>query len=264
MTTSTNDRGEYVVTPLNPVSTGWSFRARVFRPRLSAASIQVGQSARVDVDLKIGETRLDDRGRRGTPLLDTESGASRPRGDQHSDCQPATQRPQLLRAHARFTPGAALACGGNLLRIRANYISGTAISGVRGPKRRFSMDGIRHHRSSPGCSLIQTWSTLQKFKVQQSAYSAEFVFSAESSTRTTNRAPILHGGSLNSCNDKLDARDFFCLKESDCSATSSAQSAARWSFQSSMTDATDILLRQLRGNARAPGCSSTASCPRPR
>ncbi len=176
VTTSTNDRGEYVVTPLNPgvyrvVVSSQGFQAMA----ISSVEIQVGQSARVDVDLKIGETSSTIEVAAGTPLLDTESGAL---GHVVTNTQ-IVNLPLNGRSFyelARLMPGAALLPGGgNLLRIRANYISGTAISGVRGSQTTFLMDGIDITDHHQGGSLIQTSvDALQEFKVQQSAYSAEF------------------------------------------------------------------------------------------
>ena len=58
---------------------------------------------------------------------------------------------------ARLTPGAVLLPGGgNLLRIRANFISGTAVSGVRGSQTTFMLDGVDVTDHHQGGSLIQT------------------------------------------------------------------------------------------------------------
>ena len=80
--------------------------------------------------------------------------------------------------------------GGNLLRIRANYISGTAVSGVRGNQTTFMLDGADVTDHHQGGSLIQTSvDALQEFKVQQSAYTAEFRRPAARSTPPPSPAP---------------------------------------------------------------------------
>src|SRR5262249_60353455 len=102
--------------------------------------------------------------------------------------------------------------GGNLLRIRANFSSGTAISGVRGRQTTFLMDGVDITDHHQGGTLIHTSiDALQEFKVQQSAYSAEFSHAGgllNGSTKTGTNA--FHGGVFEFLrNDKLDARNFF-------------------------------------------------------
>src|SRR3989442_15861608 len=76
----------------------------------------------------------------------------------------------------RVSPGAAGMPGGaSVVPIRANFINGTAISGVRGSQLTFQIDGVDVTDHHQGGSYIQTSiDALQEFKVQQSAYSAEF------------------------------------------------------------------------------------------
>ena len=114
---------------------------------------------------------------------------------------------------ARLTPGAALLPGGgNLLRIRANFISGTAVSGVRGSQTTFMLDGVDVTDHHQGGSLIQTSvDALQEFKVQQSAYSAEFSQAGGALNATTKSgSDQLHGALFDFMrNDAFDARNFF-------------------------------------------------------
>jgi hypothetical protein len=59
--------------------------------------------------------------------------------------------------------------------IRANFINGTAISGVRGSQLTCQIDGVDVTDHHQGGTLIQTSvDALQELRVQQSAYSAEF------------------------------------------------------------------------------------------
>jgi hypothetical protein len=192
VTVTTNDRGDFVVTPLNPRVYRVSVTLDGFQTALvEAVEVQVGQSARVDVELKIGAVTESTTVSSGTPLLDTESGTL---GHVVTNTQ-IVNLPLNGRSFyelARLTPGAVLLPGGgNLLRIRANYISGTAVSGVRGSQTTFMLDGVDVTDHHQGGSLIQTSvDALQEFKVQQSAYSAEFSQSGGALNATTKSGRI--------------------------------------------------------------------------
>jgi hypothetical protein len=216
VTVATNEHGDYVVTPLNP----GVYRVTVASPgftttAVNAVEVQVGQSARVDVELKVGETNSTIEVTSTAPLLDTESGTL---GHIVTNTQ-IVNLPLNGRSFyelARLTPGAALLPGGgNLLRIRANFISGTAISGVRGSQTTFLMDGVDITDHHQGGSLIQTSvDALQEFKVQQSAYSAEFSQAGGLLNATTKSGSNdFHGGLFEFLrNDKFDARNFFAME----------------------------------------------------
>jgi Carboxypeptidase regulatory-like domain/TonB dependent receptor len=213
VTVNTNDRGDYVVTPLNPGFYRVTISSPGFqRTSINSVEVQVGQSARADVELKVGEVGSTVEVTSTAPLLDTESGTL---GHVVTNTQ-IVNLPLNGRSFyelARLTPGAAaLPGGGNLLRIRANYVSGTAISGVRGRQTTFLMDGVDVTDHHQGGSLIQTSiDALQEFKVQQSAYSAEFSHAGGLLNATTKSgANQFHGGLFEFLrNDKLDARNFF-------------------------------------------------------
>ncbi len=210
---STNEHGDYVATPLNP----GVYRVAISSPGfqktvVNAVEVQVGQSVRVDVEMKVGEVSSTVEVNSSAPLLDTESGTL---GHVVTNTQ-IVNLPLNGRSFyelARLMPGAALLPGGgNLLRIRSNYISGTGISGVRGRQTTFMMDGVDVSDHHQGGSYIQTSiDALQEFKVQQSAYSAEFsnaggVLNASTKSGANN----FHGGLFEFLrNDKLDARNFF-------------------------------------------------------
>src|SRR5713226_9371211 len=216
VTVTTNEHGDYVVTPLNP----GIYRVTVASPgftttAVNAVEVQVGQSARVDVELKVGETSSTIEVTATAPLLDTESGTL---GHLVTNTQ-IVNLPLNGRSFyelARLTPGAVLLPGGgNLLRIRANYISGTAVSGVRGSQTTFMLDGVDVTDHHQGGSLIQTSvDALQEFKVQQSAYSAEFSQAGGALNATTKSgSDQLHGVLFDFMrNDAFDARNFFALQ----------------------------------------------------
>src|SRR6202790_919978 len=175
-TVTTNGLGEYAVTPLDPglynvVVTVPGFQTT----QVNTVEVVVGQSARVDVEMKIGETSSKVEVISTTPLLNTESGTL---GQVVTNTQ-IVNLPLNGRSFyelARLAPGATLLPGtGNLLRIRANYESGTGISGVKGNQLSFFLDGADVTDHHQGGTLIQTSiDALQEFQVQKSENSAEF------------------------------------------------------------------------------------------
>ncbi len=149
-TVLTSERGDFVVTPLNPGTYQVTVKMDGFQTAVvEAAEVQVGQSTRVDVELTLGALTESTIVTSAMPLLDTESGTL---GHVVTNTQ-IVNLPLNGRSFyelARLTPGAVLLPGGgNLLRIRANYISGTAVSGVRGSQTTFMLDGVDvtdHHQ----------------------------------------------------------------------------------------------------------------------
>ncbi len=231
VTVTTNERGDFVVTPLNPGFYRVSVSSPGFQKSvINSVEVQVGQSARVDVEMKVGEVTSTVEVTSSAPLLDTESGTL---GHVVTNTQ-IVNLPLNGRSFyelARLTPGAALLPGGgNLLRIRANFISGTAISGVRGRQTTFLMDGVDVTDHHQGGSLIQTSiDALQEFKVQQSAYSAEFSHAGGLLNGSTKSgANAFHGGLFEFLrNDKLDARNSPGLPLSGSSRTLSRRAVRR-------------------------------------
>ena len=101
VTVTTNDRGDYVVTPVNPGRYQVTVAVQGFQTAVvNAVEVPVGQSVRVDVELQAGRALRDHRGdrRRSPPRHGV--GHARPQRDEHPDRRPAPQRPQLLRAGA--------------------------------------------------------------------------------------------------------------------------------------------------------------------
>jgi len=213
ITVRPNERGDFVASSLNPGLYRVTISSAGFQTTvINSVEVQVGQSARADVEMKVGEVSSTIEVTSAAPLLDTESGTL---GHVVTNTQ-IVNLPLNGRSYyelARLTPGAALLPGGgNLLRIRANFSSGTAISGVRGRQTTFLMDGVDVTDHHQGGTLIHTSiDALQEFKVQQSAYSSEFSHAGgllNGSTKSGTNS--FHGGLFEFLrNDKLDARNFF-------------------------------------------------------
>lgn len=212
-TVATNGQGDYAVTPLNPGMYDVSIAAPGFQAaRVQNVQVQVNQSARADIRLQLGSTSTTVQVTAAAPLLNTEEGSL---GTVVTNRE-IVNLPLNGRSFydlAKLTPGAAtLPGGGNLLRIRANYISGTAISGVRGVQTTFLLDGVDVTDHHQGGTLIQTSiDDLQEFSVMQNAYSAEFGSAGGILNMSTKSGTeYFHGGVFEFLrNDDLDARDFF-------------------------------------------------------
>ena len=215
-TLTTNSAGDFVLTPVNP---------GMYRVEVSAAGFEtaeannvevtVGQSARVDITLKVGQASTKVDVVATAPLLNTESGTL----GQEVSGQQLTDLPLNGRSYyelARLTPGAAQLPGtGNVLRIRPEFINGTTISGVRGRMITYLLDGFDVTEQHQGGTYIQTSvDDLQEFKVQQNGYSAEYSRAGALLNATTKGGTnSYHGGLFEFLrNDKLDARNFFALK----------------------------------------------------
>lgn len=215
-TLTSSETGDFVLTPVDP----GIYRVEVTAPGFSTAAVNkveviVGQSARVDVELKLGDTSARIEVTAAAALLNTESGTL---GQEVTNKQ-IVDLPLNGRSFyelARLTPGATLLPGtGNLLRIRANYESGTSISGVRGTQTSFYLDGVDTTDHHQGGTLIQTSiDALQEFQIQQSEYSAEFRNAGGVLNGTTKSGTNEFHGVLFEFlrNDKLDSRNFFALQ----------------------------------------------------
>jgi hypothetical protein len=215
-TLTTNGAGDYVLTPVNPGLYHVSVTASGFAPaEVNNVEVIVGQSARVDVALRIGEVASKVEVVATALLLNTESGTL----GQEINNKQITDLPLNGRSFyelARLTPGATLLPGsGNLLRIRPNFESGTSISGVAGNQTSFYLDGVDTTDHHQGGTLIQTSiDALDEFQIQQSEYSAEFRNAGGMLNGTTKSGTNqLHGVLFEFLrNDKLDARNFFALQ----------------------------------------------------
>jgi hypothetical protein len=211
----TNTSGDFVLTPVDP----GNYRVEIKASGFSTAIIQnvevvVGQSARVDAKLTIGEIATQIEVAAVAPLLSTESGTL----GQEINNKEIVDLPLNSRSFyqlASLTPGStALPATGNVIPIRANNENGTGISGVKGQMTSFYMDGVDITDHHQGGTLIQvSIDALQEFQVQQSEYTAEFRNSGGviNATTKSGTSQVHFGGFDFFTNDKLDARAFFAL-----------------------------------------------------
>jgi hypothetical protein len=210
-----NGAGEFVLTPVDPGFYDVAITASGFgTSEVKGVQVLVGQSARVDVELKIGDVATRVEVTAAAPLVNTESGTL----GQDINTKQIVDLPLNSRSFyqlASLTPGAtALPPSGNTIPIRANNENGTGISGVKGTMTSFYLDGVDITDHHQGGTLIQTSiDALQEFQIQQSEYSAEFRNAGGVINATTRSGTSqFHGGGFEFLrNDKLDSRNFFSL-----------------------------------------------------
>jgi len=142
---------------------------------VKGVQVLVGQSTRVDVELKIGSLATKVEVTAAAPLVNTESGTLG-QDINHKQIVDLPLNSRSFYQLASLTPGAtALPPSGNTIPIRANNENGTGISGVKGTMTSFYLDGVDITDHHQGGTLIQTSiDALQEFQIQQSEYSAEF------------------------------------------------------------------------------------------
>jgi hypothetical protein len=212
---TTNTAGEFVLTPVDPGIYRVEIKASGFATSVfSDVEVIVGQSARIDAKLAVGEVATTVEVSARAPLLNTESGTL---GQQITNKE-IVDLPLNSRSFyqlASLTPGStALPPTGNVIPIRANNQNGTGISGVKGTMTSFYMDGVDITDHHQGGTLIQvSIDALQEFQVQQSEYTAEFRNAGGAINATTKSGTSqIHFGAFDFfTNDKLDARAFFAL-----------------------------------------------------
>jgi len=208
-----DNAGEFVVTPLNPGSYSVSATAPGFQTTVRGGiELAVSQVARVDLELRIGETSTEVRVTAETPLLTTETGTL---GQVITNTQ-IVDLPLNGRSFtelARLTPGAVLLpATGNTQLVRPENVNGNVISGVPGSQTTFLLDGVDITEQHQGGTWIQTSiDALQEFSVQQNAYSSEFARAGGSFNTTTKSGSNDFRGNVFEFlrNDKLDSRNFF-------------------------------------------------------
>lgn len=212
----TGAQGEYVITPVDPGVYNISVAASGFQTvQRKTIEIQVGQIAREDFSLPVGESSTTIEVTGAPPLLNADSATI---GQVISNRQ-IVDLPLNGRGFyqlAQLTPGAALLPPtGNSVAIRPESINGNTISGIRGSALSFLLDGVDVSEQHQGGTFIQTSiDALQEFSVQQNPYSAEFNRGGGFFNATTKSGTNQFHGDLFEFlrNDALDARNFFALQ----------------------------------------------------
>ena len=209
----TDAGGDYVVTPVDPGTYSVSATAPGFQTTVrGGVELTVGLAARVDLELRLGETTTEVRVTTEAPLLTTESGTL---GQVISNTRLSTcpLNGRSFTELARLTPGATLLPPtGNTQLVRPENVNGNVISGVAGSQTTFLLDGVDVTEQHQGGTWIQTSiDALQEFSVQQNAFSAEFARAGGSFNVTTKSgANKLFGNVFEFLrNDKVDSRNFF-------------------------------------------------------
>jgi hypothetical protein len=208
-----DNSGDYVMTPLQPGNYTLAATSAGFQTTVrSGIELTVGQAARVDLDLKIGETTSQVQVTTEAALLTTESATlGQVISTQQIDDLPLNGR--KFTELGRLTPGVILLpATGNVQRVRPEQVNGNVMSGVPGSQTTFLLDGVDVTEQHQGGTWIQTSvDALQEFSVQQNAYSAEFARAGGSFNVTTKSGSNRIRGNLFEFlrNGSLDSRDFF-------------------------------------------------------
>ena len=205
--------GDYVVTPLQPGVYSVSASSAGFQTTVrNGVELTVAQAARVDLELRIGETTTQVEVTSEAALLATESATL----GQSISTKQITDLPLNGRKFTelgRMTPGVTfLPATGNVQRVRPEQVNGNVISGVPGSQTTFLLDGVDVTEQHQGGTWIQTSvDALQEFSVMQNAYSAEYARAGGSFNVTTKSgANKLYGNVFEFLrNAKMDSRDFF-------------------------------------------------------
>ncbi len=212
---ATSAEGEYVITPVDPGVYNISVSAPGFKKMIrTGVEIQVGQIAREDFSMPIGQSTTTVEVTGAPPLLNS---------DNATVGQVITNR-QIVNLPlngrgfyqlAQLTPGAALLPPtGNSVAVRPESINGNTISGIRGSALSFLLDGVDVSEQHQGGTFIQTSiDALDEFSVEQNPYSAEFNRGGGFFNATTKSGTNRFHGDLFEFirNDKLDARNFFAI-----------------------------------------------------
>ncbi len=210
---SADASGAYVVTPLLPGTYTVSAGAPGFQTTIrQGIELTVGQAARVDLELRIGDTTTEVQVTSEAAILSTESATL---GQVISDQQivdlPLNGR--KFTEFGRLVPGVTLLpATGNVQNVRPEQVNGNVISGVPGSQTTFLLDGVDVTEQHQGGTWIQTSvDALQEFSVQQNAYSSEFARAGGSFNTTTKSGSNRLNGNLFEFlrNGDLDSRDFF-------------------------------------------------------
>ena len=209
---TTNEEGDYVATDLDPGTYSVTAQAPGFKRYIrSGLELRVDQRLRIDVGLTLGEVTEQIQVIGQTPLVDADATSI----GQVIDREKVSRLPlngRFFLQLALLSPGANL--GGVSTRQSANQEGNSlSVNGMRSYSNTYLIDGVDNNATLNGYYIVSpSVDSIQEFKVQMNAYSAEFGRSAGAQvnviTRTgTNR---IHGALYEYLrNDTLDANPGF-------------------------------------------------------
>ena len=203
---SSNADGEFAIPNLRPGSYDVAVEAAGFRAkRETGLTLQVDQTARLDVQLSVGSQADSIEVKADMPLLNTENAS---KGDVVVN-EEITEMPLAGRSFgdlALLVPGVAPTAEGG-------HGSPFAVNGARSDNTNFVLDGLNTQNPRGGNNQVNPpLDAMQEFKMQTTGFSAEYgrLAGGVMSMVLKTGGNRLHG-SLSEFlrNDVLDARDFF-------------------------------------------------------
>jgi outer membrane receptor protein involved in Fe transport len=207
---SSNADGEFAIPNLRPGSYDVAVEAAGFRAkRETGLTLQVDQTARLDVQLSVGSQADSIEVKADMPLLNTENAS---KGDVVVN-EEITEMPLAGRSFgdlALLVPGVAPTAEGG-------HGSPFAVNGARSDNTNFVLDGLNTQNPRGGNNQVNPpLDAMQEFKMQTTGFSAEYgrLAGGVMSMVLKTGGNRLHG-SLSEFlrNDALDARDFFSAEK---------------------------------------------------
>ena len=212
--TTSNETGNYVFTSLPP----GNYRINIKKPGFEAAArsafeLTVGQRARMDFQLKVGNVSDTVEVTGSAPILESETSSmgqtitTKPINDLPLNGRNFLQLAKLSMGVMEPKPGDRGTAGGSFVA-----------NGVRAQFNNFMLDGVDNNakivdqQNSSPVVIQPSVDALQEFRVETNNYSAEYGYSAGAVVNATIKSGTnaFHGTAFEFLrNDALDARNYF-------------------------------------------------------